>query len=669
MSDLKVDPRRFRPELEGIRAVAALLVAVYHIWFGRVSGGVDVFFVVSGYLITTSLLSRILRDDKIIFSDYYLGLGRRLFPLAYTVIAVTTIVSVIKLPISFWTETIPQAIASIFYYENWQLAWNTVDYLGQNNEASPFQHFWALSLQGQFYVTWPILITIVYFVARRLLKTPVRKTLLAVLVVLFISSLTYSIYLTNVDQPYAYFNTFARVWEFSLGGILALLLPYLNPTKAVSFILGWLGLSIIVFTGMVFQVSTLFPGYIALLPVSGALLVIIAAENSHIYGADRLLSTKPFQYFGGISYGFYLWHWPLLIYYYLLFETDTVPFLHGLLLLVISFILSVVSIRLLEEPVRSLSVKKDRTKVKKYVAFFAVIAIVPTFSWAGYVEYAKASKGLIVVEDYPGARAISSQIEPKKRVEAYPDLLTIKEELPHFYDDLQCYSTMQEGSEVKECSFGELENPELTIALVGGSHSGHWFPALEPIAEKHKLKIRVFNKDACRFTNDDFEEHLTEACMEWSDNVTELLKKDPVDLIFTTANVAFYDHIPEGYVTKWKEFEGISEIFAIRDNPRMPEDTPNCLAKNPKRPKVCGISKEEALSENLPWDKLDEQPKNVTFADLSDYFCIGGYCPPIIGNVIVYRDQHHLSTYYAETLSEALEIEMLPLIERLKEQK
>ncbi|MDW0113113.1 acyltransferase family protein [Sporosarcina saromensis] len=663
MSDLRVTPKKFRPELEGVRAVAALLVAVYHIWLGRVSGGVDIFFVVSGYLITTSLISRILRDQRIQFSDFYLGLARRLFPLAFTVIFISTLLSIFILPKTVWSETIAQVFASIFYMENWQLAWNSVDYLAQNNEASPFQHFWALSLQGQFYLTWPLLITIVYIIAKKIFRTPVRKTLLVVLILMFAVSLTYSIYLTNVNQPYAYFNTFARVWEFSLGGILALLLPYIKPIKVISVVIGWLGLLIILLTGIIFSVSSMFPGYVALLPLTGVIFIIISAENTTSFGVARLLSSRPLLYFGGISYGFYLWHWPILIFYFEVFDKEVVPFFHGLILLLISFILATITIHFIEKPIRALSIHQHKKIVVKYVASFTGTVLLLTVSWSSYLHLLEKDMKY-EMSDYPGALVISDAVKATKGIEPYPNLLTLDKDLPHFYEDPNCYSAMSEGGRVKECIFGELENPDLTIALVGGSHSGHWFPALEEIADNRRIQLKVLNKDACRFSTDDFGGR--ESCEEWNENVTKYLKEDPVDIIFTTSTVGAGDHVPEGYLEKWKEFEGISEIFAIRDNPRMPKDVRSCLEKNVKNPSKCGKTRDKALSSNIPWSSLDNKPPNVTFGDLSDYFCVGKKCSPVIGNVFVYRDAHHLTATYAKTLSKALEAEMNPLIERLQ---
>ncbi|MEZ0481234.1 acyltransferase family protein [Planococcus sp. SSTMD024] len=661
MTDLRVPHKRFRPELEGIRAVAALLVAVYHIWVGSVSGGVDVFFIVSGYLITTSLLSRMVRDGRINYLENLLGLAKRLFPLAFTVMVVSAILSIVLLPLSVWRQTIAELFASMFYFQNWQLAKSAVDYLGQNNEASPFQHFWALSIQGQFYVTWPVLITLVYLLATKLLKTPVRKTLLAVLSVIFVASLSYSVYITAVNQPWAYFDTFARVWEFSLGGMLALLLPYLRFSDRAHLVMGWAGLAIIAFTGMVLPVSTVFPGFAALLPTGGVILVIIAAENGQAFGVQKLLGSKPFQYFGSISYGFYLWHWPLLVFYYAYFNTETVTAFGGLGILALTFALSVITIRLVEAPVRKLPVKQSKRRLSKVLVAMMMPALVVGLSWSVLVQ--ASTGGSFTTEDNPGARAVSQGIQPTKGADVQPDFLTAKEDLPTFYGEDDCTTKGGKSTDIKECSFGVTENPDHVVALVGGSHSGHWFPALEEIAEELNMRIDVYIKDACRFTADDFGELLTESCMEWNDNLEQHLLEDPPDTIFTTATVGKGDTVPIGYIDKWQRFEGVSAVFAVRDNPRMKVDPTKCLENLSQA--NCSMPREKALSDVVPWENTEGIPDNVTFADLSEYFCTDDTCPPVVGNVLVYRDEHHLTTLYSQTMGPALKEHLEPALENL----
>ncbi|WP_226582044.1 acyltransferase family protein [Halobacillus litoralis] len=658
MNDLRAPEKRFRPEIEGVRAVAALLVAVYHIWLGSVSGGVDVFFIVSGYLITTSLLSRMVREGKINIQEYLLGLGRRLFPVAFTVILFILVGSIWIMPQAQWKQIIAEGFSSSLYFQNWQLAFSSVDYLAQNNQASPFQHFWALSIQGQFYVTWPLVIFLAYYIARKVLKTPVRKTLLGVLGLMFTVSLSYSIYKTAVNQPWAYFDTFARVWEFSLGGMLAILIPYLSFKKPVSIVMGWLGLAIIVCTGMVLPVSSVFPGYVALLPTTGVMLVIISAENTGRFGVDKFLGSKPLMKFGSISYGFYLWHWPLLIFYYTYFDTNTISTLAGIAIILITCVLAYVSVHFIETPVRSLSVKTSKKKIVTALTVFMIPVLVVNLSWDLLSNQSKA----YTVEDYPGARAISDNVEPAPDKDPFPSTIQVQEQLPAFYDNHDCFSYTSEP-EMKVCSRGETENPDYTVALVGGSHSGHWFPALKELSDDLNLQIDVYNKDACRFSDDDFDGLLNESCMEWNEEVLAALLEDPPDLIFTTSTVNSQPDVPDGYIKQWEKLEGVTEILAVRDNPRMEVDTPLCVDESDQL-EECSVPRDEALSEVVPWETAEGVSDNVTFADLSDYFCGEDVCKPVIGNVIVYRDEHHLSTVYSRTLAPAVKEHLVPALEK-----
>ncbi|WP_201716725.1 acyltransferase family protein [Rossellomorea arthrocnemi] len=651
--DLRSPEKKFRPELEGVRTVAAFLVAIYHIWIGSVSGGVDVFFIVSGYLITTSLLAKMERVGRINLFEYWLGLARRLFPLAFTVLLFTVVGSIFIMPQVQWKQIIAEVFSSAFYVQNWYLASSAVDYLAQNNQASPLQHFWALSLQGQFYLTWPFVIFFSFLLAKKVLKTPVRKTLLGVLIGLFTISISYSVYKTAVNQPWAYFDTLARVWEFSLGGVLALLIPYLTFRKSVSVVIGWIGLAVICFTGILLPVSTVFPGYAALLPTTGVSLIIIATENSARFGVDRLLGSKPFLFFGGISYGFYLWHWPLLIFYYSYFGVETVAVSGGLAIIASAFVLSFLSVKILETPVRKISVKQSKKRLASVLLGLILPLLCVNTVWALYVK--DQGQQQYNLKEYPGARAISEGLESYPDKDPVPSALSVKEDLPSFYEDPECFSNMGDAK-VTVCSRGETDQPEYTIALVGGSHSGHWFPALEELSRKMNIQIDIYNKDACRFSEDDFDGLLNESCMDWNKKILEMLKSNPPDILFTTANVADGDTVPQGYLHQWKKLDGITHIFAVRDNPAMEGDPPQCVEE--RGIEDCSVPRDQVLSGAVPWENTDGIPGNVTFADLSEYFCQDGTCPPVVGNVLVYRDYHHISTLYSRTLAGAVEEEL-----------
>ena len=173
-------------------------------------------------------------------------------------------------------------------------------------------------------------------------------------------------------------------------------------------------------------------------------------------------------------------------------------------------------------------------------------------------------------------------------------------DLPSFYDQKECLG--KDEIEVKKCCYGEMADPDYTIALVGGSHSGHWFPALEILAEGMNFKLDLYIHDGCRFTNEDALNHLTEKCLDWNANLIKHLKEDPPDLVFTTSTLNKRDTVPVGYIGQWKQLEGITTIFAVRDNPRMKKDIPSCL-ESADDPLDCAITRDEGVSKVVPWEK------------------------------------------------------------------
>lgn len=658
--------RRFRPEIEGLRAIAALLVAVYHIWFGTVSGGVDVFFIVSGFLITTALLKRMERNDKVNILDFILGLAKRLFPMAFLVLLVVTILSFFWLPQVRWSQTIAEIFASALYFQNWQLAFNAVDYLAQNNEASPVQHFWALSLQGQFYIIWPTVVFGIAYLIKKIFKKSFKFSLAATLITVFSLSLSYSVYLTSVEQAWAYFDTFTRVWEFSMGAIVATLASNIVLRKSLSFILGWIGLIAIISCGMILQVSTVFPGYAALWPTLSGVFIILAGNSGGKFGVHRLLSSKPLVKFGGISYAFYLWHWPILVFYLIKSGNETVSLTHGIFLLLLSFILSYISTLLIEKPIRNLKVPNISLKNLSTIgALIAPVLIILSF-WSNTVEqYQTQLASVVVTDDYPGAAALfysDDELTYPKDIPAKPMPIQARQDLPKVYPD-KCHQTQAE-TDVIECQYGETVNPEFTIALVGGSHSAHWLPALEVIAQDQNIEILSYTKSACRFTTGD---DMSEECLAWNDNLIELLKEKRPNLVFTTATVSNRPNVPEGFIEQWEKLDAVDiPVFAIRDNAWFGFDVPSCVEEKGEDSLECSKLREEVLPSVSAWEKLENPPANVHYADLSDYLCDKEYCKPIVGNILVYRDSHHLTATYAATLAPYLWDEIKELVERYK---
>ena len=657
----KQSDRKFRSEIEGLRAVASILVAIYHIWLGNVSGGVDVFFVVSGFLITTSLLNRYERKGKIDFSGFILRLANRLFPASFTILFIVTIACIIWLPQVQWDQTAKELFATALYFENWQLAFNSVDYLAQNNEASPFQHFWASSIQGQFYIIWPILLFISILLSKYVCKKSVRFTFLMTMIVVFCLSFLYSIYLTNINQPWAYFDTFTRVWEFSIGGMVALLISNIVIRKSISIIIGWLGLIGLISCGLILQVSTVFPGYAALWPTISAVFILFAGNQGGSFGVHRLLSAKPLVKFGAISFGFYLWHWPLLIFYYIVTSNETVSLFDGLVIILFAALLSFLTTSLIEKPVRN----QKRLNTKWASGLSAIAFMTPVlllfFIWSGTIQkqYAELAD-MIGNENYPGAAVLSiGTAQAESDVPIAPTPVQVRNDLPKVYGD-GCHQAIGK-SEVLQCTYGVTDNPDYTVALVGGSHSAHWLPGLKGFAEKEKIKIVTYTKSGCRFSVD---ENAVEDCQEWNEKLMDILLSNKPDLIFTTADATELDEVPKGFTKAWETLnEANIPVFAVRDNPRFSFDVPSCVEENGSDSTECYIERENIVPTEGPWSKLENPPSNVHYVDLSDSFCGKEYCKPVVGNVLVYRDSHHLSATYARTLAPIIREKLMPILE------
>lgn len=640
--------RKFRPEIEGLRAVAALLVAVYHIWMMRVSGGVDVFFVVSGFLITTSLLSRYARDGYINFFSFIFGLLKRLLPNALLVLTVVLIASYFIMPEYRHAELIKEIFASIFYFENWQLAISGTDYLNQGNEKSPVQHFWAMSIQGQFYVIWFLVISFAILIHKKF-KIEFKKSFLWILLTLIVLSFIFSVYFTDVNQPQAYFDTRTRVWEFGLGGLLLLFIYKIKLPKLLSTIMGWTGLVILLSTGLLLDVENSFPGYIALLPMMAAVFILVAGENTSKLGVEKFLGSKFMVWLGGLSYGLYLWHWPLLSFYYVVFDTTDVSILHGILIILISLGFSYLANKLLEEPISQL-IGKNNFTFKKFIPIilqFGIVIILLGVWFIGGELKSSQQDNLAGNGEYPGVLAEEISFSPEGS-EPIPALISAKDDRADaFVDGCQ---VSPGDSEVKVCEYGNTDDYDYTVALVGGSKSTHWLPSLQELGDSYRI-LNV-TKSGCRFSLDQNED-IDDDCYEWNTKVVDELVKYKPDAVVTLADVArpAYKEVPKGFI---EQFEKLSNyeipILAIRDTPYFSNDVVECLSQE-NGVNACSIEKSKTISPTPAWEKLLNPPENVMYVDYTDYICKEDKCPPVVGNIVAYFDKSHMTATFNKTFA------------------
>lgn len=624
--------RQYLYGVQGLRTVAALMVAVYHIWFNKVSGGVDVFFVVAGYFAAGSIV-RILSAPEwpkrlAALWQYWMRTARRVVPSAAVVILGTTVLAWFFLPQSEWNTTIRHGMMSLVHLENWYLISEGNDYLAQGLRASPYQQFWALSIQVQSYVLFPLIVLAAVFVARRS-SASVKKVAFTTFATVFTLSLLYSVWFTRVDQPSAYFHLAPRMWEFAAGGVLALGFSKAVGHPKVMRVLGWAGLISIVLFAAIFDPSRKLPGYIALVPVLSGAAVILASRA----GVEpRILKSKPMLWFADSSFAFYLWHWPLLVLYKWHIGKQ-VSLKGGLAILVLSAALAVATTILVEQPIRQSRLLQKSTLATVTVSMLlASLTLGVLFGWfftersmraAAWEELSQIRAGKPVPE---GELAPASIIARRDISKAYKKGCVVGRKSP----------------KVKACTWGDKES-DITVALVGGSHDTQWVDSIAASGKRNGFKLITHIKSACAFGKmEEADYKIYNTCQDWNNAVTAELIADPPDLVVTmaTRKTKGGDDMPEWKVNRLKELtgEGI-KVLGIRDNPWLKTDVPGCVGI--QDPESCGHSSKKVLTPLE--DLVIEEFPLFTFLETSEDYCPDGFCDVVRDGVVMYRDSHHLT--------------------------
>ncbi|HSP60286.1 MAG TPA: acyltransferase family protein [Ornithinimicrobium sp.] len=555
-------PRDFRADIEGMRAIAVIGVVLWHAGVTLLPGGfvgVDVFFVVSGFLMTALLLEEARARGRVDLGRFYARRARRLLPAALTALAGTALLTVAFIPRTRWGEIGGDLVASAAYLINWRLADRSVDYLDLERAPTPVQHYWSLAVEEQFYILWPILLLVVLLVARG--RARVFTTWIwSLTAVLLLGSLGLSWWWTQEHPSQAYFVTFTRVHELMLGAVVALgAAAWPRLPRLVAAAAGWLGLGMIVAALLVIDLTTPFPGTWALLPTVGTALVIVAGAAAGGWGPERLLRARPLQWVGRISYSLYLWHWPFVAAAASLAGVgsggpDALPVGWGLVAVLVSVVPAWLSFRYVEEPVRVRGRVLARRMPPGVVTQrglrlglncslagvllgMVLLALGPTsltpgtVAWrtpqvvdevrapvgAGTLEGGTGERGALVSAALGGASTTAPGADPDggastsdgvvaaTQEPAQPDipdvLPTLAVPLEQVADDRPvmepegCFVGIS-GSEVGVCRAGDPEG-EVTIALNGDSHAGMWITALDEIGRDRGWRIVSLTKSSC----------------------------------------------------------------------------------------------------------------------------------------------------------------------------
>lgn len=652
-----------RTDLDGVRGLAIALVVVFHVWFGRVSGGVDVFLALSGFFFVGSLLRVAESGAPLDPRPVLKRVGRRLLAPLVLVLAGTTLAALILLPFPQWDRVAEQTRASLLFMQNWELARTAADYLAADPMVSPLQHLWSIAVQGQFYLAALIVVFASAWLLRRV-QIPVRVPLTVLLALITVASLAYASFSTT-PQSWLYYDSAARVWELTLGALLMCVSPWLRVPRPARFVLGIAGLVILFTCGIVLDGGVLFPGPWALVPVGAAMALVVAGATPT--GPDtptaKFLSSAPLIRLGSIAYALYLWHWPVLIGYLILRDRPSVGLVGGLVVIGISLVLAEATTRFIETPIRRSVQGRWRTTVVAGLALTGVVLTAGTTGWISHVDRTVRHFSHSALPDpglYPGAAAIGlPEIEQRP---VYPPLLVAADDLPPATID-GCIA-QHTNREALTCVYGDPTSTRRMV-LAGGSHSEHWLAALDALGREHGFRIDTYLKVGCPLsdpTADLTEDSPTIECDSWSVKVLAELAAYPPDVLFTTSTRTKDpgegpgDFTPFWYVELWETLADYGiPVIAIRDNPWLIDNEVNynasdCLASGGTA-ESCGVDRAAALDPTDPATTAAAHLPSVTLLDLTDSLCRQDVCRVIEGNVLVYRDDDHLTTTYVRTLT------------------
>jgi peptidoglycan/LPS O-acetylase OafA/YrhL len=672
-------------EIQGLRAIAVIGVVLYHASFKWIPGGflgVDVFFVISGYLISQMIVKELATTGRISLANFYARRLRRLLPTAILVIITTLAVGRhLVSPIRHKTIAI-DAISSIFYGANYRFYFSQIDYLNIGEKPSLFLHFWSLAVEEQFYLFWPLLLLIGWQFFKRF-------GVFIILVATVAISFYYSLIYTKSNPTFAFYSLPTRAWEFGLGAITFLLLAKLNRFwKFFRFIFGWAGLAGLVYSFITITDSQEFPGAIALIPTIATALIIAASSKGKFFGS--FLITNPLFYgVGAVSYSLYLWHWPV---YQLMSEVVGTEF-NQISLIIYTIILTTITIAtyfVIEKPIRNYKRLGRRASygfiwggATSLLATFVAISIMGITLPIISSPSAQGQSSVITTKPSPTP---TPSIEPNANTDiklnfplrtTTPITLSV---LKDVYFDGKCQSK-NEQTQVLKCLYGN-PNGLKNIVIFGDSHATQWIPALDAIGLKNNLKITVLTKAGCPAADLYVMYELANKlqkypeCATWRSNaLAEINLNVKPDLIIMAATGSYnigsdaknnLDYWVAGYQSTISNLQKFSDkIMIINDTPHSGTPTAlDCLGKNLNNPNNCDLNYSESVA---PFDRKTSLDKigvqySIPIVDPIPWLCSNLVCPAVLDGIAVYADSSHMAARMSADLASLLE---QPILKKL----
>ena len=647
--------------------MAVILVVLYHAGVPGLSGGyvgVDVFFVISGYLIT-SHLSKSLRDTGTVqFGEFFARRARRILPAAFAVLAATIVATAVFGSPFTLARTLKDGIAAALYVPNLYFGFQQTNYLA---DAAPsvFQHYWSLGVEEQFYLLWPLLLWVIFRLAPR---SPGRRA--GAVFLLVAASFAACVLVASVSQPWAFFSLPTRAWELGAGALVALA-PAVRAglPGAVSTCAGWLGIAAIVWSAISLGPDSQYPGPTTLLPVFGAALFVAAGARPGRFGPARVLSVSPVQFVGRISYSLYLVHWPILI---LATARSDLPaaLTTNLILAAIAVPIAWLLFRLVEDPLRHRageSYQRPQRTLWSAAAISAGMAAALVLASPAVAALPTASDK-IATTGAPQQSPSGTNYVPANMT---PTLRTASDDTGALYTD-GCQQTISK-SELVVCRFGNTHSP-FRIALFGDSHAGRWFPALQKVANLEHVRLDTYTKSACKSEDVDrrWPGPAGSTCTAWRQEAIAALNAHPPDLIVLINHLGLSDGRDASAETaEWKtgiqhsidRLPQSSRVVTIADTPEFASSPGACLSTHLNDANSCAGPRDDLLDTAIRDAQVDVASRTGgVYIDLNDYFCSPTTCPPVIGSELVYADEHHLTATFTSSLSGPLRQALKPYL-------
>jgi peptidoglycan/LPS O-acetylase OafA/YrhL len=689
----------FRPDIEGLRAVAVIAVVLYHAGIPGTGGGyigVDVFFVISGFLITGLLWREAAATNTVRLGRFYAARARRLLPAAATVGLVTAIAAAVVLPPLQARRVFMDGIASALYVGNYRFAGQGTDYLMSDLPPSPFQHYWSLGVEEQFYLVWPVLIIGTAWLVRRARKdakdTGAAAPYAVVLGSVGAASLAAAVIWTRTQPTWAFFSLPTRAWELAAGGLVALSIRYWRRLPLwPAAVAGWGGLALILLTCTQLGPHTPYPGTSALLPVLGTALVIGAGSVTGGMGVGRVLGPPAMRAIGRVSYSWYLWHWPvLLLMPPLLGDPTGLP--GRLAATIVSAGLAVLTLHLVENPGRFAGALRGSAKTSLALAGAAsaaaacacvlLLTLIPVPVGRGV---AAPQAKITNISGLPptGANAqVSPQEEAVRQAFAQVrDAVAVSAGLRAVPSNLNppvaqapadkaavfvngCTRSWRDVGQ-SECATGDTASPT-TVALVGDSHAAMWNPAFAQVAEQRHWRLETMAKVTCPLqdlpiVSPYLGRRYTE-CEQWRSQIMDRVQAEHPRLVVLSmsrryaADFGFVAYDPAWIDTLTRTVAQLrrtgATVLVLGPAADPQSSVPTCLSAHLDDATACAPSRSVAVNGvGIGAEQAATTAGGGHYADLTDLFCAPDRCPVIVGNTLVFRDDNHVSTEYAQWLA------------------